>query len=138
MDTHTKEQRSYNMSRIRSSDTKPELQFRHFIWKKGIRGYRLHKKIRGKPDLYFSSKRIAVFIDGCFWHQCPECFKKPKSNKTYWNKKIRGNVERDLDTDIFLENSGVHVLRFWEHEVKSETNKCYQKLNKLVKNVKNN
>ena len=134
MDTHTKEQRSYNMSRIRSKDTKPEIEFRKFIWSKGVRGYRIHSKLRGKPDLYFGRTRIAVFIDGCFWHQCPACFKKPKSNKRYWNKKIRTNVERDLDIDIELDKNGIHVLRFWEHDIKLDINKCFNKLKKLIKN----
>ena len=133
MDTHTKEQRSYNMSRIRSKDTTPEIAFRQFIWDKGVRGYRLHKKLRGKPDLYFPKSEVAVFLDGCFWHQCPSCFKKPKTNKKYWNQKIRLNVERDLDTDIFLEKKGVRVLRLWEHEIKNEIGHCYTKLIKLLK-----
>jgi len=133
MDTHTKEQRSYNMSRILAKDTKPEIEFRKFIWSKGLRGYRIHSKLRGKPDLYFGKSKIAVFIDGCFWHKCPVCFKKPKSNKKYWNLKIKKNVERDLNTDIFLEENGIHVIRFWGHEIKNEIKICYKKLNKLTK-----
>lgn len=138
MDTHTKKQRSYNMSQIRSRNTKPEIQFRKYVWNKGMKGYRLHTKLRGKPDLYFPKSKIAVFIDGCFWHQCPTCFKKPKSNKKYWGIKIRKNTERDLDTDIFLENNGIHVLRLWEHEIKNEIDKCFNNLQILIKNAENN
>lgn len=133
MDTHSKSQRSYNMSQIRSKDTKPEIAFRKFIWNKGVRGYRIHSKLRGTPDLYFPTKKIAVFIDGCFWHQCPECFKKPKSNLKYWNAKIRRNVERDIETDIYLGEQDIHVLRLWEHEIKIDIIKCVNKLKKLIK-----
>lgn len=132
MDTHTKQQRSYNMSRIRSKNTKPEIEFRKYVWSKGIKGYRLHSKVQGKPDLYFPTKKIAVFIDGCFWHQCPMCFKKPKTNKKYWGQKIKRNIERDLDTDIFLGQQGVSVIRLWEHEIKNEIELCYKKLKKLI------
>ena len=122
-----------------NKDTKPEIEFRKFIWSKGIRGYRLHSKLRGKPDLYLGKLKIAIFIDGCFWHKCPVCFKKPKSNKKYWVSKIRKNVERDLDTDIKLEKEGIRVLRFWEHEIETNIGKCFNKLNKLIKNdTKNN
>jgi DNA mismatch endonuclease (patch repair protein) len=130
MDVHTKQQRSYNMSRIRSKDTKPEVKFRKYVWNKGLRNYRVHRKLPGKPDLYFGKSKVAVFIDGCFWHQCPICFKKPKTNKKFWSKKIRENVERDLDTDIFLEKQGINVIRLWEHEIKKEIKECYKKLKK--------
>ena len=133
MDTHTKAQRSFNMSRIRATDTKPEMTFRKYIWSKGLKGYRAHSRLRGKPDLYFGKSKIAVFIDGCFWHKCAVCFKGPKSNKKYWNKKIQRNVERDLETDIYLESNNIHVLRFWEHEIKIDINKCFNKLKKLIK-----
>lgn len=120
------------MSRIRSKDTTPEINFRKYIWQKGVRGYRLNYKIKGKPDLYFPRKKIAVFIDGCFWHQCPDCFQKPATNKKYWKEKIQRNIERDLETDIFLKNIGISVLRLWEHEVKNEISLCYRKLKKLL------
>lgn len=132
MDVHTKKQRSYNMSRIRNRDTKPEISFRKYIWTKKIRGYRLHAKLRGRPDLYFPRKKAAIFIDGCFWHQCPECFKKPATNKKFWNKKIKENIQRDLATDIELCENGVKVLRLWEHEIKKSPQESYKKLKKLI------
>jgi DNA mismatch endonuclease, patch repair protein len=133
MDVHTKQQRSFNMSQIKGKNTKPEIEFRKYIWSQGIRSYRLHSKIKGKPDLYFPKKQTAIFIDGCFWHQCPICFKKPKTNKRFWGNKIRQNVKRDLDTDIFLANQGIHVLRLWEHEIKIDLKGCVEKLKKLLK-----
>lgn len=118
------------MSRIKGKNTIPEMVFRKYIWSKGIKDYRLHSKIRGKPDLYFPTKKIALFIDGCFWHQCPKCYRPPKTNKKYWSEKIKDNVERDLKTDIYLENNGIHVLRLWEHDIKANINKSFKKIKK--------
>lgn len=128
MDTHSKKQRSYNMSRIKSRNTKPEIIFRKYVWSKGIRGYRVKNKTIGKPDLYFSKKKIAVFIDGCFWHKCPKCFVKPKSNNEYWDDKIKGNIERDKQVTKELKESGVIVIRLWEHEIKENIEKSFEKL----------
>lgn len=120
------------MSRIKSRDTKPEMSFRKYIWEKGVRGYRLHVKLKGKPDLYFPRTKVAVFIDGCFWHQCPECFKKPVTNKKFWSRKLRENIERDLATDIELCDNGIKVLRLWEHEIRKIPGRAYNKLKKLL------
>jgi len=120
------------MSQVRSKNTKPEIIFRQFIWNKGLRGYRLHAKFTGKPDLFFGPKKVAVFIDGCFWHKCPICFKGPKTNKKFWTTKIRQNVERDLDNDIKLIDMGITPIRFWEHEIKYDIKACYRKLKKTL------
>jgi len=120
------------MSRIRSKNTQPELVFRRFIWGKGVRGYRLHKKLPGRPDLYFGPKKVAIFIDGCFWHKCPECYRAPKSNKKFWTAKIKGNIARDLAADVALKEIGVTTLRFWEHEVMKNPMKCYKRLRKTL------
>jgi len=128
MDTHTPQQRSYNMSQIKYRNTKPEISFRRLVWSKGIRGYRVKAKITGKPDLYFSKKKIAVFIDGCFWHKCPVCFVKPKSNLIYWNKKIKRNVDRDKKINSLLQNDGIRVIRIWEHEVINSPESAFKKL----------
>ncbi len=132
MDVHNKQQRSFNMSRIKNRDTKPEISFRKYIWEKGVRGYRLHVKLKGKPDLYFPGRKVAVFIDGCFWHQCPECFRKPATNKKFWSKKIKENIKRDLATDIELCKNGVRVLRLWEHEIEKFPQESYRKLKQLI------
>jgi len=126
------------MSRIRSRDTKAEVSFRQFIWARGVRGYRLKAKFRGKPDLYFPTAKLAVFIDGCFWHKCPKCFVKPKSRNDYWDSKITHNVARDKETNRLLRKEGITVLRFWEHEVKENAEKCCQKLKRAYeKNIRN-
>ncbi len=126
MDTHTPMQRKYNMSRIKSSDTLIELKFRKYIWQNGLKGYRLKSKILGKPDIYFPKQKLAVFIDGCFWHKCPIDFIKPQSKNDYWDRKIKNNVRRDKKINIELKKENIKVLRFWEHEVENNPGKCYR------------
>ena len=125
MDTHTPKQRKYNMSRIKSSNTLVELKFRKFIWKKGLKGYRIKSKITGKPDIYFPKQKLAVFIDGCFWHKCPIDFIRPKSQNDYWDRKIKNNVSSDKKINLELKNGNIKVLRFWEHEIANNAKRCY-------------
>ncbi len=132
MDNMTKGQRSHCMSQIKSKNTKPEIAFRKAIWKNCIRGYRLTSKIIGKPDVFFPKARIAVFIDGCFWHKCPKCFKKPKSGNDYWNKKIKGNVKRDAEINQKLCNNNIKVLRFWEHDIRNNLETCVSSLQREI------
>ena len=120
MDVLTKQQRSYNMSMIRGKNTSPELFVRKAISEKGIRGYRLHYKLQGKPDIVFPRRMIAIFIDGCFWHKCPECFIKPETNKSFWNKKIDSNVKRYNVVNSELKEKGWEIIRIWEHELRKE------------------
>lgn len=129
----TKEQRSYCMSRITSNNTKPELAFRKYIWAMGVRGYRLNSRLPGKPDLYFGRQKVAVFIDGCFWHKCPLDYIRPKSNNDYWDKKIARNVERDAETNKALSKRGVTVIRLWEHEIKKDLDGSYLRLESLLR-----
>ena len=117
-DVLTPEQRKKNMSRIRGKNTSPELKLRKMLWESGIRGYRVHYKLPGKPDIVFTRKKVVVFVDGCFWHKCPVCFRPPETNAEFWNEKLQKNVERDLKVTKELEDLGWTVLRFWEHEVK--------------------
>jgi DNA mismatch endonuclease, patch repair protein len=127
----TKKQRSYCMSKIKSRNTSPELEFRKLINSKELNGYRIKNGICGKPDLYFSKKKIAVFIDGCFWHKCPSCFIAPKSNKDYWGPKLRRNVKRDKEINEVLKREKVKVIRFWEHEIHENLQKCYNRFIKI-------
>lgn len=106
------------MSRIRGKNTSPELKLRKMLWESGIRGYRVHYKLPGKPDIVFTRKKVVVFVDGCFWHKCPVCFRPPETNAEFWDEKLQKNVERDLKVTKELEDLGWTVLRFWEHEVK--------------------
>lgn len=107
------------MSHIRGKNTSIEVAFRKAIYATGTRGYRIRGRVPGSPDIYFSRLRLAVFIDGCFWHRCPTCFRKPKSNLKYWNKKIRDNVARDRRTNVALQKEGIRFIRIWEHDVRS-------------------
>src|SRR3989442_1667939 len=97
-DRLTREARSENMRRIRSKDTRPELVVRHYLHGAGFR-YRLHRKeLPGQPDLVFPSRRLCVFVHGCFWHGCQRCVdgtRLVKSNKKFWKMKVAGNRERD-------------------------------------------
>ena len=103
----------------RSRDTRPEIAIRSLVHASGLR-YRVAAKplpgMRRTADLLFRPTRVAVFVDGCFWHGCPEHFVPPKTNPEYWDKKIGGNVGRDRDTDLRLSAEGWLVLRFWAHE----------------------
>lgn len=119
-DVLTQGQRKYNMSRIRGKNTGPEMKIRKMLFALGIRGYRIHYNLPGKPDLVFVKKKIVIFIDGCFWHKCPDCFHEPETRKEFWIKKINSNVERDEKNTVQLNEDGWTVFRIWEHEVRKE------------------
>lgn len=132
-DILTKKQRSYNMTRIKSKNTGPELALRKMLSQNKISGYRLHYKIFGKPDLVFPRKKLAVFIDGCFWHKCPFCFVKPASRLKFWEKKIKNNVERDKQVNKSLKKNGWKILRIWEHELRKNPEMIYKKIVRKLK-----
>ncbi|WP_263359257.1 very short patch repair endonuclease [Acidicapsa ligni] len=103
----------------KSRDTKPEVAVRSAVHALGMR-YRISARplrdLRRTADLVFRNARVAVFVDGCFWHGCPQHHAQPKTNATYWATKIRGNKTRDEDTTERLRQEGWTVLRFWSHE----------------------
>ena len=121
-------QRKYNMSRIRAKNTGPEIKLRKLLWSHGIRGYRIHYTLTGKPDIVFTKKKVAIFIDGCYWHKCPICFQEPETRKEFWMKKIGSNVERDLKNTQQLQDEGWTVLRFWEHEIRKTPDDVVKKI----------
>jgi DNA mismatch endonuclease, patch repair protein len=127
-DVLTPEQRSYNMSQIRGKDTRPEVRLRKLLWSEGIRGYRIHYRLPGKPDIVFTKKKIAIFIDGCFWHKCPVCFQEPETRKEFWMKKIQSNIDRDKKVNEQLKNDGWTIIRIWEHEIKKEPENAVKKI----------
>lgn len=109
--------RSEQMARIRGRDTRPEQLLRGALWRAGLR-YRLHYRLAcGRPDLAFPGARVAVFIDGCFWHGCPEHYIRPRARADFWSRKLRQNVERDIRQTRALQEAGWKVERFWEHEI---------------------
>ena len=118
-DVLTREQRSYCMSQIKGRDTKPEVCLRRALWATGLR-YRLNLKIPGRPDLVFPRPKVAVFVDGCFWHACPIHCQLPASNAPFWQKKLKANARRDREVNRQLEELGWLVIRIWEHEIKED------------------
>ena len=114
MDKFSKETRSKIMSAIKSTHTKPEVKLRKALFAAGLR-YRLHYG-KEKIDIAFPGKKVAVFVDGCFWHMCPKHGHLPKSNKSYWLPKLKKNVKRAKEKDKCLKKEGWKVLHFWEHE----------------------
>jgi DNA mismatch endonuclease (patch repair protein) len=134
MDVHDRATRSFNMSRIRATNTKPEMILRKLLWLCGLRGYRIHSKLPGRPDIVFGRKRLAVFVDGCFWHACPHCTdgRPPKSNTEYWTEKRRRNRDRDEQRTAELQQNGWVVLRFWEHQVTRDPIACALQIAKAL------
>ncbi|MGW7487074.1 very short patch repair endonuclease [Streptomyces sp. NPDC054786] len=110
---------SARMRRQGRLDTKPELAVRRLLHASGLR-YRLQRRVPGMArrtiDIAFPGLHIAVFLDGCFWHGCPEHATSPKANAQWWRTKLEGNMARDAETTSHLESAGWTVLRFWEHE----------------------
>jgi DNA mismatch endonuclease (patch repair protein) len=136
-DVLTQEQRKYNMSRIKGKNTGPEVKLRKMLFAKGIRGYRIHYNLPGKPDIVFIKKKIAIFIDGCFWHKCPVCFQEPATRKEFWMKKIQSNVKRDEKVNELLKNDGWNVIRFWEHDVRKKPDEIVKKISEILEKSKN-
>ena len=120
-DRMTKAQRSYTMSRIRSSGNETtEKRFVALLKSAGIKGWRRHAKLAGRPDFIFPRARVAVFLDGCFWHGCPRCCRTPKTNPAYWTDKIRKNALRDREVSSSLRSAGWRVVRLWEHSIREK------------------
>jgi DNA mismatch endonuclease (patch repair protein) len=126
------ETRSKNMAAIRSRNTGIEVRLRKALWASGIRGYRLHYQLPGKPDVVFPRSRLAIFVDGCFWHRCPKCFQMPKTRLDYWTPKIAHNVARDAFISQTLQSEGWKVLRFWEHEIHHDLATCIQRVSGAI------
>ena len=134
-DIHSKETRSYNMSRIRSKDTKPEILVRKFLHKNGFR-YRLHvKDLSGKPDIVLPKYKTVIFIHGCFWHGHEGCKKAslPKTRTEWWTDKIQKNAANDQNVEITLLDLGWRVIKIWECELKSKI--LEQTLDELLINI---
>jgi len=126
LDRLSSEERSYLMSQVKNSDTGPELMLRRVLWARGERfltpsGYKRRYKqhLVGRPDVIFPGARLAVFVDGCFWHGCPlKCKGEPGSNQDFWMKKIETNQQRDREVNRQLTELGWQVKRYWEHQIR--------------------
>jgi len=113
------------MARIKQRDSALELAFRRALWREGVR-YRKNARAFGTPDLLFSSARLVVFIDSCFWHGCHHHCRKPKSNVVFWEEKLRRNRERDKLVTRHYRDRGWRVMRFWEHQLVRDQGRCIQ------------
>jgi DNA mismatch endonuclease (patch repair protein) len=123
-DTYDSETRSRVMRQVKGRDTKPELLLRHTLWSSGLRGYRLHRKdVPGKPDVAFVGRRVAVFVDGAWWHGHPDKW-WPGRSGAYWERKIQGNIDRDCRVDAELNSMGWTVVRLWDFEVLADPKRC--------------
>ena len=131
-----KELTSKVMSSIKDRNTKPELILRKALWNYGIKGYRLHwKKAQGRPDISFPGRRIAIFVNGCFWHRCPYCNPPmPKLHSNFWSDKFEKNVARDKNKIELLNAKGWRTIVLWECQIKTEINRCISKVNNCIIN----
>jgi len=121
-DVFSKEKRSDVMSRIRGSGNRDtELALMRIFREQKITGWRRHQRVFGKPDFVFLHDRLCVFVDGCFWHGCPKCYRAPGSNKPFWRKKFEVNLARDRRVNRELRKAGWGVLRIWEHQLTVKT-----------------
>ncbi len=133
-DVHTKQQRSKNMAAIRSRGNKStEVAFLSLLKESRIKGWRRHYNIEGYPDLAFPKQKVAIFLDGCFWHGCKKCMVKPKSNIEFWEKKIQQNKKRDSEVNKILKGIGWKVIRIWEHELLEKRDKIVSKVVAFLK-----
>ena len=134
VDAHTKTQRFFNMSRVRSKNTRPEMIVRSCVYRMGYR-YRLHRKdLPGCPDLVFTSRKKVVFVNGCYWHRhkCKKGRSIPETRKKFWQTKLEGNKERDKQNRRKLNNLGWKVLVIWECQTKNPE-KVINKISNFLK-----
>lgn len=137
-DVHSPETRSYNMSRIKGNNTKPEELVRKYLFSCGFRYRKNDPRLPGKPDIVLPKYKTVIFVNGCFWHMHENCkyFVWPKNNAEFWEAKILGNVERDARKKQELEFLGWRVIVIWECELKSE--KREDTLMSLVQSLQTN
>lgn len=139
MDVHSKEVRSYNMSRIKGKDTKPEETVRKYLFSQGFRYRKNDKKLPGTPDIVLPKYKTVIFVNGCFWHGHEGCkyFVWPKNNAEFWHKKIRDNILRDQRKVQALDLLGWKVIVVWECKIKSDKENTLKNLMKEIKDDEN-
>ena len=139
MDVHSKEVRSYNMSRIKGKDTKPEETVRKYLFSQGFRYRKNDKKLPGTPDIVLPKYKTVIFVNGCFWHGHEGCkyFVWPKNNAEFWHKKIRDNILRDQKKVQALDLLGWKVIVVWECKIKSDKENTLKNLMKEIKDDEN-
>lgn len=118
-DPLNKEQRRKNMQAIKSKESKLELAVRKELWQRGVRYRKNVRNLMGVPDIAIKKHKLVVFLDSCFWHGCPEHGVIPRRNKEFWESKIKRNIDRDKEVTNYYLLRNWNVLRFWEHEIRS-------------------
>ena len=129
---------SRRMSAIKSKGNKTtERRLRSALVSHGVVNWKVNPVgLTGNPDFYFPSSKLAVFVDGCFWHGCPKCGHVPSANNKYWSIKLRRNRERDLLKTKLLAAEGIKVLRFWEHDIQADIRTCVALIQKSINRKK--
>ena len=118
-DCLSREKRSRLMASVKGCDNQStELKLLKLFREHGVKGWRRHQPLTGKPDFVFPEQQLAIFVDGCFWHGCPRCYRRPKSNRKYWDAKLAGNITRDRRVSRLLRAEGWSVCRIWECRLK--------------------
>jgi DNA mismatch endonuclease (patch repair protein) len=136
-DVFTKAKRSAVMSRIRGRGNRDtELALMKLLRRHHITGWRRNQNVFGKPDFLFKRSRLVLFVDGCFWHGCPRCYRRPKSNRKLWDAKIDRNRERDRKVNRELRKLGWCVVRIWEHDIRRSV-RCLPKLRRALAQPRN-
>jgi DNA mismatch endonuclease, patch repair protein len=132
-DVFTKRKRSEVMSRIRGrGNRETELTLIKVFRAHAIRGWRRNQPVFGKPDFVFLHTRVAVFVDGCFWHGCPKHANMPANNRAFWKKKLAANIARDRIVRRQLRRQGWRVVRIWEHELAKNPQWCAEKIKRIL------
>ena len=138
MDTVSRSERSRIMAQVKSSNNKStELAFIEILRSEHLTGWRRNYPLHGKPDFVFPRCRLAIFIDGCFWHRCPKHCRMPNTNREYWETKISRNAKRDRSVTKQLKEDGWTVIRFWEHDLKggSAATRKKNRMKKIVQQL---
>ena len=135
MDVHNKETRSYNMSRIKAKNTKPEEIVRKYLFSKGFRYRKNYKRLPGTPDIVLPKYKTVIFVNGCFWHGHEGCryFVIPQTNTSFWLNKIEKNRQRDIKKTKELESHGWEVIEIWECQLKKQN--ISNTLNSVIDNL---
>ncbi|HEX5397578.1 MAG TPA: very short patch repair endonuclease [Verrucomicrobiae bacterium] len=133
-DVFTKAKRSEVMSRIRGRGNKDtELALIKLLRRHGITGWRRHQNVFGRPDFLFRRNRLAIFVDGCFWHGCPKHFNIPAGNRAFWKRKFAANKARDRRVNRELRKMGWRVIRIWEHDLTKRGEACVRRIRDALK-----
>lgn len=131
----SKEERRKIMQSVRSQSKLENLVSRE-LWKKGYRFRKNARSLYGTPDISIKKYKIVIFVDSCFWHQCPIHGRIPKSNQDFWVEKLNRNKERDVEVNEYYKKNGWHIIRIWEHDIKEDLDKIVNELADFIEKIK--